>query len=298
MEIVGFFEQDSSRASKFSQDYSLTSFGTAQEAASAADAVIVCSETAAHLELIRIAAQAGRPVLCEKPLLAFPEEATELRELVASAGLRLMTAFPCPYSPAWARVIQRVNAGEIGQIVAISATNHGRNPGGWFVDPAKSGGGALMDHVVHVADLLGRLLETQPSKVTTAWQGEPIDVNGMVTLDYASGQFVTLDSSWSRTPSYRTWGDVTMQIVGDAGVIELDLFNQSIGVYGSSSPSHRLSGFGSSLDALMLADFVQWVEGGKEPLASLEDGLAACEVAWAAMRSKASGGLPALVAAS
>jgi predicted dehydrogenase len=49
-------------------------------------------------------------------------------------------------------------------VLAVNATNHGQIPGGWFLDPEASGGGAVMDHTVHVADLLRWMLDVEAGK--------------------------------------------------------------------------------------------------------------------------------------
>lgn len=56
------------------------------------------------------------------------------------------------------RVKQALEQGQTGEVLAIKGTNHGRMPGGWFTDPDLAGGGAVLDHTVHVADLIRWLL--------------------------------------------------------------------------------------------------------------------------------------------
>ena len=58
-----------------------------------------------------------------------------------------------------------VRAGVVGAPLAVMATNPGRYPGGWFGDPALAGGGAVMDHTVHVADLLRWIFEREVTSV-------------------------------------------------------------------------------------------------------------------------------------
>ena len=47
-----------------------------------------------------------------------------------------------------------IDRGEIGKILSITGINHGKIPSGWFIDPDQSGGGGIMDHTVHLADLM------------------------------------------------------------------------------------------------------------------------------------------------
>jgi predicted dehydrogenase len=200
-----------------------------------------------------------------------------------------MTAFPCRFSPAFQNLKRRVAAGEIGAIRAICATNRGRCPFGWFVKPELSGGGALIDHVVHVTDLLRDLLGEEPVRVQAQIgnnvYGQEWEDTAMLTLEFGSGIFATLDSSWSRPSTYHTWGDVTMNVVGENGVIEMDMFGQSIQRYSAGSITHSSNGFGADLDALMVDDFVRACLDDRPLKVTGLDGMQAARVALAGYES-------------
>ena len=49
---------------------------------------------------------------------------------------------------------QQLDTGVLGDIYSVKSTNHGSMPGRWFADPKLAGGGAVLDHTVHVIDLL------------------------------------------------------------------------------------------------------------------------------------------------
>jgi predicted dehydrogenase len=200
-----------------------------------------------------------------------------------AAGRNLMTAFPCPFSPSFRAAETRFRNGEIGDLVAICATNRGTCPFDWFVDPALSGGGALIDHVVHVADLIRRLVASEPFKVVAKTShnlyGAAWEDSALVHLEYPQDVFATLDSSWSRPLSYKTWGDVTMNIVGTQGVIELSLFNQSVDKFANGLKTHTLSPYGSNLDHLMVKEFIDAIREDRAPIITGADGRAALKVA-------------------
>lgn len=285
VEFVGIWDDDTERGELFAQKWGVRYFANPDVLLQHTDGIVVASENKKHLEMIRMAAEAGKHVLCEKPLVTSREEADELRALVARTGVKLMTAFPCRYSPSYARLKERLAAGEIGKVRAICATNRGRCPFDWFVKPELSGGGAMIDHVVHVADLLRDLLGEVPEVVeaqvgNNMYGGDGWEDTAMLTLQYSSGIFVTLDSSWSRPQSFKTWGDVTMNVVGESGVIELDMFNQHVDLYTNEKMRHTMQGFGSNLDALLTGDFVRCiVEPDYMPPVDLESGIAASMVA-------------------
>ncbi len=299
VELIGMWDDEPGRAHEFADSRGIPFFSDFQDLLSKVDAVVVTSENMRHAELAVQAAQAGKHILCEKPLAATEEHGQQILHAAQEAGVKLMTAFPCRFSPAYQNLKRRVASGEIGAIRAICATNRGRCPFGWFVEPHLSGGGALIDHVVHVTDLLRDLLEEEPIRVQAQVgnnvYGNNWEDTAMLTLEFASGIFATLDSSWSRPQSFHTWGDVTMNVVGDNGVIELDMFGQSIQRYAAGNPTHASHGFGTDLDALMVDDFVRACLDDRPVRVSGEDGMQAARVALAGYESVRTG-QPATVA--
>ncbi len=280
-EIIGVWDDDGRRGRDFAAARGLAFEGDRDRLLARSDAAIVCSENRRHVENVRAAKSRRLPVLCEKPLATTEAEARDL-EAIASDGV-FMTTFPCRFHPAWAKAKERVAA--LGPIRAIAATNRGGNPGGWFVEEPLSGGGAMMDHTVHVADLLRDLLGRAPARVyaqtNSRMYGRPTDDCALLALDYEDGPFVTHDSSWSRPAGFRTWGDVTMTVVGDEGTVELDMFGPGLlKTVGTTA----LQSVGSDADALMVESFLRAC-GGAPVVTTLADGLAASRVALAAYRS-------------
>ena len=175
--------------------------------------------------------------------------------------MRLATAFPCRYSPAFGRLRAQVQAGAIGEVLAIRGTNRGRMPGGWFMDRALSGGGAVIDHTVHVADLnrvlLGREATEVYAEIGSGFYHQEWDDTGFLTIGYDGGVFATLDTSWSRPKTYPTWGDVTMQVVGTGGVLDMDMFAQNLVHYDDAAGRVGWTNWGSGMDAGLVADFLR-----------------------------------------
>jgi len=175
-------------------------------------------------------------------------------------------------------------------IIAIRGTNRGRNPGGWFVDKALSGGGAVIDHTVHVADLnrvlLGKEAVEVHAEIDNGFYHQDFDDTGFLTISYDGGAFATPYTSWSRPKNYPTWGDVTLQIMGSGGVADVDLFAQSVAQYDAANNSVGWPGWGSDLDRLMVLDWLRACRGETPTtIATGIDGLRALEVALAAYRS-------------
>jgi UDP-N-acetylglucosamine 3-dehydrogenase len=292
--LVGIADADESRGRKMAETFGTTfsEVGTLLE--QGLDAVIVTSENVHHRALVEQAADAGvRAILCEKPLATTVEDAQAMIAHCASKNVQLATAFPCRYSPAYQRLRAQVQQGMIGEVVAIRGTNRGSMPGGWFVQPELSGGGAVIDHTVHVADLnqwlLGREATEVYAEIGSGFYHQDWDDTGFLTIKYGD-VFATLDTSWSRPKTFPTWGDVTMEVVGTSGVLNLDMFGQSLVHYNDTSGRISWPGWGSNIDAGLVGDFLKLAAGEEAPeIATGEDGLHALQVALAAYQSAQQG---------
>ena len=259
------------------------------------DGVIVTSENTHHRRLVEQAARSGvRAILCEKPLATTLPDARAMIAACAQADVRLATAFPCRHSPAYRRLRGQVRAGAVGDILAIRGTNRGVPPGGWFTDTALSGGGAVLDHTVHVADLnwdlLGREAAEVYAEIGSGFAHGGWDDTGFLSIGYEGGVFATLDTSWSRPKTWPTWGDVTLQVVGTLGVLDLDVFAQTLAHYDGRTGRVAWPAWGSDPNVGLIADFVRLAAGEDAPdMATGEDGLRALAVALAAYRSADAG---------
>lgn len=292
VDFVGIADPEASRGEAAARDYGTTYYASTEALLEQKlDGVMVASENINHRPLVEKAAAAGvRGILCEKPLSTTVADAEAMIAVCKSAGARLATAFPCRFSPAFVEVRKLVEEGGLGEIIAIRGTNRGRNPGGWFIDKSLSGGGAVIDHTVHVADLnrvlLGKEAVEVHAEIDNGFNHADFDDTGFLTITYDGGAFATIDTSWSRPKSFPTWGDVTLQIMGSGGVADIDLFAQAVTHFDDARPAVEWAGWGSNIDKLMVLDFLRLCRG-EEPtaLATGEDGLRALEVALAAYRS-------------
>ncbi|MEK8129308.1 Gfo/Idh/MocA family oxidoreductase [Paenibacillus filicis] len=291
VEIVGIAHEDPVRVEEAVRQYGVPYFADYKQLlASDADAIVICSENVHHAALTLEAARAGKHVLCEKPLGTTVAEMQEMIAVCRSSGVQLMTAFPCRYITAVARAKEAVDRGEIGRIVAIKGTNRGTAPGGWFVDPVQSGGGALLDHTVHVMDLMhwftgARVTEVYAYAATRFHEQLEVEDTGMIHVKYDNGAFGVLDTSWSRPKAFPAWGDVTMEIIGTEGAISIDSFAQMNELYVNDLGKGVWSGWGDSMDEYMIKDFVQALLSGTPVPINGEDGLRSAEVALAGYES-------------
>jgi len=289
VEFVGIADEEPERGKRTAQEHGVPFFASADELVAQVEAVVITSANVDHSPMALRAAEAGVAALVEKPIATTLSDARAMIRAFESAGVILATAFPCPFSPAFGELVRTVRTGELGRVLAIRATNRGVMPGGFFIQLERSGGGAVMDHTVHVADLLRRLTGCEVTEVYAevghGLYHQDWEDSGLLTIDLSDGSFATLDCSWSRPKSYPTWGDVTLHVVGERGNATADLFGQHLSLYltESSAPSWR--GWGSNLDALMIGDFIRAVRESRPPRSGGEDGLKALEITLAAYRS-------------
>lgn len=293
-ELVGIADHEPTRAQEAARKFGTRAFASYEDLlASELDAVIIGSENVRHRDLVEMAAAAGRHVLCEKPLATSKADGQAMIEACRKSGVQLMTAFPCRFSPAMTRLKAAVDAGQVGAVAAMRGTNRGRCPFGWFTDLSLSGGGAVIDHTVHVTDLmrwlLGREVRRVHAEISRRMFGQGFDDTGFLTLEFDGGVFATLDSSWSRPKSFPTWGDVTLSVVGEKGVLSLDMFSQNLVVYSDRTCGVSWVPWGSNIDLLMVSAFVDAIAGGEPVPVTGMDGLRAAEVALAAYRSAEAG---------
>lgn len=124
------------------------------------DAVSVCTWNSQHAPCTIAALEAGCHVLCEKPMAVSADEAVAMKEAADRAGKLLMIGFVRRFGNDCVLLKDLIDAGKFGEIYHAKATYLRRNgnPGGWFGDKERSGGGPLIDLGVHVIDMTRYLM--------------------------------------------------------------------------------------------------------------------------------------------
>ena len=229
------------------------------------DAVVVTSENALHRGLVERAAAVGAHVLCEKPLATEVVDGEAMLAACEAAGVILMTAYPVRFAPSYGRLRAMVDAGRLGDVFAVLGTNNGKIPYAqrqWFTDAELAGGGALVDHTVHCADLIDGLtggveatrVHAAANRVLHQDKGVSVETGGIVTISYANGLLATIDCSWSVPDNGSTWGGVTLQVTGTNGSVEIAPFLPHVG--GIDPSGEVFLPVGGDLDSMMLAEFL------------------------------------------
>jgi UDP-N-acetylglucosamine 3-dehydrogenase len=298
VELVGFSEGDRAAGQFFADKYGLRWFERHRDLlGEGLDGVIVCSENARHRELVELAAATKCQVLCEKPIETSLEMAESMRADCEKNGVFFMTAFPSRFARSSQAVRQMIQNGELGSILGINGINHSEIPIGhraWFADKELAGGGAVMDHTVHLVDLLRWCLAAEIAEVY-AEIGNPfyphdvkVDTAGLVLLTLSNGVHASIDCSWSRPTTYPRWGHLKMEIVGEKGTAVTDSFADYLTVYskgGVRNPSWV--GYGADSNRAMLKEFVAGIREKREPCITWQDGYEALRVALAVYESAA-----------
>lgn len=121
------------------------------------EAVYIASPVYFHFGQIKMAAEAGKHVLCEKPLTLNLKQAKQAVEVCRQNKVFLQEGYMMKFHGAHVKVKELIDQGRLGKIVYIRAQLSGWYPrieGAWRQDPRKGGGGALIDMATHLYDLL------------------------------------------------------------------------------------------------------------------------------------------------
>ncbi len=171
VKVVAFCDINPDRLAKMGEKYGITKLYTDMQAmfreVPEIDAVSVCTWNAAHAPCTIAALKAGKHVLCEKPMAMNAAEAEEMKKTAAECGKLLMIGFVRRHGNDCKILREFVDSDYFGEFYYAKATYLRRNgnPGGWFGDKSRSGGGPLIDLGVHVIDLV-RFVMGNPKPVS------------------------------------------------------------------------------------------------------------------------------------
>jgi myo-inositol 2-dehydrogenase/D-chiro-inositol 1-dehydrogenase len=191
------------------------------------NAVLICSSTDTHTQLIQEAAKAGKHIFCEKPISFAIEQTKEALQVVKKAGVKFQTGFNRRFDHNFKRVHEMIQQGKIGDPHIIKITS--RDPEPPSKDYILKSGGLFMDMSIHDFDMARYLAGSEV---------EEVFVQGAVLVD----------------PLFRECGDV------DTAVITLKFQNGALGVIDNSRKAvygydQRVEVFGSKGCVTVKNDF-------------------------------------------
>src|SRR5580658_9047452 len=159
---------------------------------SAIDAVYVALPNSMHAEYTIRSAQAGKHVLCEKPMATTVADSLAMIKACKEANKKLMIAYRCHYEPTNLRAMQLIRDGKLGKIQAIeSANGFNAKAGEWRLDRKLAGGGPLMDVGVYSLNACRYLTKE-----------EPVDFKAFSSVIDKDGRFDTVEENLSWTMKF------------------------------------------------------------------------------------------------
>ncbi|ODT70865.1 MAG: inositol 2-dehydrogenase [Pelagibacterium sp. SCN 63-23] len=178
------------------------------EIATDIDAVIICTPTDTHADLIERFARAGKAIFCEKPIDLDVERVQACLKVVDAEGATLMVGFNRRFDPHFEAVKQAIVAGQIGAVEMVTIVS--RDPGAPPVDYIKRSGGIFRDMTIHDLDmarfLLGEEIDSvsaQASVLVDPAIGAAGDYDSAsLMLATASGRHATISNSRRATYGY------------------------------------------------------------------------------------------------
>lgn len=297
--LVGFVADKPETAASLATRYGATAVVNLDEMLTAVDVVDVCAPTHLHHAIVLRAAAAGKDVICEKPLARTLPQAQEMIAACRAAGVKLVVGHVVRYFPEYALARQKVAAGEIGHPAVIRLRRGTFQPrkaaDNWFLDPARSGG-LMLDLMIHDFDYArwaaGEVETVYARNVRTGHPDAQVD-HGLAILTHRDGALSHVEGSWAYPPPlFRT----QLEIAGDNGWLRYDSAETAaLGLHlhrlREDVPDVPQPGSPLSEDpyTAQIRSFHDYLAGGPPPRVTAADGLAALQIALAAIESAATG---------
>ncbi|MEM7453716.1 MAG: Gfo/Idh/MocA family oxidoreductase [Planctomycetota bacterium] len=305
--ITSIYSRSMESASAFAGKWNVTFVTDDMKAAidhADVDAVVIGLPNYLHEDAVMACVDAGKPVLCTKPLGRSADEALRMLRAVESAGLFHGYLEDLVYTPKTLKSLESVRAGAIGDVLWVrSRETHPGPHSDWFWNKEFAGGGAIIDMGCHCIEICRNFIgkDIRPVEVM-CWadtQVHPIEVEdhaiGMVR--YENGAIGQFEVSWN----FRGGMDLRDEISGTGGTIWLnhwmrtgtEMFSSSgqAGYVAEKSESSRgwLFPVGDEPGALgyrdMFADVLTAIENGTSPQEDFYDGYVVNAIMDAAYRS-------------
>lgn len=278
------------------------------------DAVSVTTWNNVHAAASIAALKAGKHVLCEKPLSMNVSEAEQIQQAAAASGCVMMVGFVMRFESKAQVLLDMIQSGKIGDIyfARVAYLRRAGNPGGWFADKARSGGGPLIDLGVHIIDishyLMGKprlvaasgavfnnlgarenlkgVYRYQASDPTTICDVEDMAV---ALLRFANGAVIEVETSYSQHIENDSY---TIECFGSKGGFtyepELKIFTEMDNYLMDMKPRVDIDGDEASFRR-ETAHFVECITGRAKCISPVEDGVEIMKILCAIYESAQAG---------
>jgi len=269
---------------------------TLEELLAAVDLVDVTAPTPAHPAIVRAALDAGKDVICEKPLALDPAEARDLVAHAERVGRRLFPAHVVRYFPQYAAAKQAVDTGAVGALAVLRFERTGSLPDRpWYADEQLSGG-IVMDQMIH--DIDQALWLAGPVGAVYAQQAiagtDSAIRTAHVVLTHRSGALSHCRGFWGPAGTQFRY---TFDLAGDGGRLQYDSAGDPGIVFDEVASARQAAGDGFLPDvstlrdpyAAELVEFAGALRTGAPARVDAADGALAVEIAHAALESLRTG---------
>jgi myo-inositol 2-dehydrogenase/D-chiro-inositol 1-dehydrogenase len=261
------------------------------------DAIIICTPTDTHYDLIHAAAKARKAIFCEKPVDMSADRIRDCIKVVEAHAVAFMTAFNRRFDPNFASVHARIQAGEIGNVELVTILS--RDPAPPPISYIKTSGGIFRDMMIHDFDMARFLMGEDPVQVFATGSalvdpeiGAAGDVDtAAVILTTASGKICQISNSRRASYGY----DQRVEVHGSAGLLRAQNVLEDTVEVGNAAGFRRAPTMNFFLERYEraylaeMAHFVAAVTAGTPLSSTIIDGLQAQLMADAATLSLAEG---------
>ena len=257
------------------------------------EAVIICSSTDTHAQLIEEAAAAGKHIFCEKPIDFDLARIDRALEAVDKAGVKLQVGFNRRFDPNFKRVREMVAAGKIGAPHILRITS--RDPGPPPIEYIKISGGIFLDMTIHDFDMARYLIGSEVTEIYAAGGvmvdpeiGNAGDIDtAVITLHFANGVIGTIDNSRKAVYGY----DQRVEVFGSEGMVAVSNNTPDTAVHSNAEGVHSslplfffVERYTESYIAEMMA-FIECVQHDTTPPVTGMDGRIPVVMGYAAKKS-------------
>lgn len=279
-ELVSVSRSNADLAEAFAKDFGASKWFAdyrGQIADPDIDAVYIATPVFLHAEQTIAAAEAGKHVLCEKPMALNVAECDRMIAACEANNVKLGIAYYRRFYPAVIRAKEIIASGEIGD-VSIAQVNafeyvdlDANDPRHWFVEKAKSGGGPMIDFGCHrlevLTNLFGRVGRVE-SLVSTARFNRDVEDTAIASLQFENGTCGTVTVTHaSREPQD------TLHIFGMKGSIHVPVLNEGqMTVNIGDEVQHEALPPDANFHAPLISDFADAVLHDREPAITGEAG--------------------------
>ncbi len=257
------------------------------------EAVVIATPSSTHVSMIKLAAQAGKHIFCEKPIALFPEEINEAISAVKKAKVKLQVGFNRRFDPEFMQVHKMVQSGQIGDIHIIKVTN--RDPLRPNLDFIPNSGGLFLDFSIHDIDTLRFISGSEIDEVYATGTvlidpeiGKLGDIDtALITVKLKNGALGHIDLSRETKYGY----DQQLEVFGTKGSAKVNNSTPTVAslttINGVSTDKPHYSFVERYKEAftIEIQEFIKCVKDDKTPRVSGNDALAAVKVAQAAGNS-------------